>query len=42
VDARRRKRLADREEYDRGRDRGRDAYDDRYRDDDRRGRRGDD
>jgi ABC-2 type transport system ATP-binding protein len=41
VDARRRKRLADREEYDRGRDRGRDAYDDRYRDDDRRGRRGD-
>jgi ABC-2 type transport system ATP-binding protein len=43
VDARRRKRLADREEYDRGRGRGRDGYDDdRYRDDDRRDRRGDD
>jgi ABC-2 type transport system ATP-binding protein len=38
VDARRKKRLADRDD----RDRGRDPYDDRYRDDERRGRRGDD
>jgi ABC-2 type transport system ATP-binding protein len=44
VDARRKKRLADRErdDRDRGRDRGRDPYDDRFRDDERRGRRGDD
>jgi ABC-2 type transport system ATP-binding protein len=43
VDARRKKRLADREEYERGRGRGRerDPYDDRLRDDERRGRRGD-
>ena len=41
VDARRKKRLADRDEYERGRGRGRDPYDDRLRDDDRRGRRGD-
>jgi ABC-2 type transport system ATP-binding protein len=41
VDARRRKRMADRERDDRDRGRGRDAYDDRYRDDDRRDRRGD-
>jgi ABC-2 type transport system ATP-binding protein len=37
VDARRRKRQAEREDYDRGRG----PYDDRYRDDDRRGRRRD-
>jgi ABC-2 type transport system ATP-binding protein len=41
VDARRRKRAADRDEYERGRGRGRDPYDDRYRDDDRRSRRED-
>jgi ABC-2 type transport system ATP-binding protein len=41
VDARRKKRLADRERDDRERGRGRDSYDDRYRDDDRRGRRED-
>jgi len=38
VEARRKKRLADRDRDDRDRGRGRDSYDDRYRDDDRRGR----
>jgi len=43
VEARRKKRIADRDRDDRGRgrDRDRDPYDDRYRDDDRRGRGGD-
>jgi hypothetical protein len=43
VEARRKKRLADRDRDDRGRgrDRDRDPYDDRYHDDDRRGRGGD-
>jgi ABC-2 type transport system ATP-binding protein len=38
VEARRKKRLADRDRDDRDRGRGRDPYDDRYRDDDRRDR----